>query len=70
MEVGELLTELFATSLVDELVVGVFAQAMRGRGGHGRGTANTERLFGKTRPEHRNALKGSAPMSALLNVCA
>ena len=30
VEVGELLAELLATSLVDELVVGVFAEAVRG----------------------------------------
>jgi hypothetical protein len=41
MEVGELLAELLATSLVDDLVVGVFAETVRGRGGHGRVTANS-----------------------------
>ncbi len=76
VEVGELLAELLAASLVDELVVGVFAEAVGHRRCETRDAEiripalESEPSHTETRAEHRNALKGSAPMSALVGRAA
>ena len=73
VEVGELLAELLAASLVDELVVGVFAEAVGHRRCETRDAEmripalESEPSHTETRAEHRNALKGSAPMSAQMD---
>jgi len=60
MEVRDLLCKLLAASLVRELVVSVFAQAMRSERGH-----EEQYLGGKGREEVvKNALAGGCPVSA------